>query len=216
MHRAEAVADEHAVLSFSQFDETLKDFVLGADIESGGKRRACGPGFGQRFPLAHCHLSLVSLGQPEMQPRRYTAEEYFALEEKGEIRHEFFEGEVFAMAGESIAHNIIAQNFVLALRPALRGKNYQVMMETVQLAVGANRHYTYPDIVVSCDPQDRQESRRLHQPVLIVEVLSPSTEAYDRGLKFNQYKKLPSLRHHLLVSKKTWLVEWYQLSEHGV
>ena len=120
------------------------------------------------------------------------------------------------MAGESIAHNIIAQNFVLALRPALRGKNYQVMMETVQLAVGANRHYTYPDIVVSCDPQDRQESRRLHQPVLIVEVLSPSTEAYDRGLKFNQYKKLPSLRHHLLVSKKTWLVEWYQLSEHGV
>ena len=151
-----------------------------------------------------------------MQPRRYTTKEYFALEEKGEIRHEFFEGEVFAMVGESIAHNIIAQNFVLALRPALRGKNCQVIMETVQLAVEANRHYTYPDIVVSCDPQDRQESRRLHHPVLIVEVLSPSTEAYDRGLKFNQYKKLPSLRHYLLVSQKTWLVEWYQLSEHGV
>ena len=151
-----------------------------------------------------------------MQPRRYTAEEYFALEEKGEIRHEFFEGEVFAMVGESIAHNIIAQNFVLALRPALRGKKCQVIMETVQLAVETNRHYTYPDIVVSCDPQDRQGSRLLHHPVLIVEVLSPSTEAYDRGLKFNQYKKLPSLRHYLLVSQKTWLMEWYQLSEHGV
>ena len=126
-HRAEAVADEHAVLSFNQFGETLKDFVLGADIEGGGRRRTCVPGFGQRFLLARCHLFLVSLGQSEMQPRRYTAEEYFALEEKGEIRHEFFEGEVFAMVGESIAHNIIAQKFVLALRPALRGKNYQVI-----------------------------------------------------------------------------------------
>ena len=70
-----------------------------------------------------------------MQPRRYTAEEYFALEEQGEIRHEFFEGEIFAIAAEGIVHNIIAQNFVLALRPALRGKNYQVIMETVQLAI---------------------------------------------------------------------------------
>ena len=161
-------------------------------------------------------LYLTDMEQPEMQPRRYTAEEYFTLEEKGELRHEFFEGEVFAMAGESIAHNTIAQNFVLALRPALRGKNCQVIIETVQLAVEANRHYTYPDIVVSCDPQDQRESRRLHHPLLIVEVLSPSTEAYDRGLKFNQYKKIPSLRHYLLVSQKTWLVEWYQLSEHGL
>ena len=156
------------------------------------------------------------MGQPEPQPRRYTTEEYFALEARSTVRHEFFEGEVFAMAGESIAHNTIAQNFILALRPALRGKNCQVIIETVQLAVEDDRHYTYPDIVVSCDLQDQQESRRLHHPVLIVEVLSPSTEAYDRGLKFNQYKKLPSLRHYLLVSQKTWLVEWYQLSEHGV
>ena len=156
------------------------------------------------------------MGQPELQPRHYTAEEYFASEAGSNVRHEFFEGELFAMAGESIAHNTIAQNFVLALRPALRGKCCRVIMEFVQLAVEANRHYTYPDIVVSCDPQDQQESRRLHRPVLIVEVLSPSTEAYDRGLKFNQYKKLPSLRHYLLVSQKTWLVEWYQLTEHGV
>lgn len=156
------------------------------------------------------------MGQPELQPRHYTAEEYFALEAVSDTRHEFFEGEVFAMAGESIAHNTIAQNFILALRPALRGKRCQVIMETVQLAVEENRHYTYPDIVVSCNPQDQHENQRLHHPLLIVEVLSPSTEAYDRGLKFNQYKKLPSLRHYLLVSQKTWLVEWYQLSEHGV
>ena len=149
------------------------------------------------------------------QPHRYTTGEYFALEARSDLRHEFFGGEVFAMAGGSIAHNIIVQNFVLAIRPALRGKKCQVITETVQLAVETNRHYTYPDVMVSCDPEDQHESRRLHHPLLIVEVLSPSTEAYDRGLKFNQYKKLPSLRHYLLVSQKTWLVEWYQLGEHG-
>ena len=156
------------------------------------------------------------MGQPDLQPRHYTAEEYFALETDGEIRHEFFEGKVFAMAGESISHNTISLNVAMACRQVLRGQPCRVQMEGIQLAVEANRHYTYPDVVVSCDAQDQHESRRLYRPVLIVEVLSPSTEAYDRGLKFNQYKKLPSLRHYLLVSQKSWLVEWYQLSEHGV
>jgi Uma2 family endonuclease len=156
------------------------------------------------------------MGQPNAQPRRYTAEEYFALEAQSQLRHEFFEGEVFAMAGESIAHNTIALNVAMGCRQALRGKQCRVQIEGIQLAVETNRHYTYPDIVVSCAPQVQHESRRLYHPTLIVEVLSPSTEAYDRGLKFNQYKKLPSLRHYLLVLQKTWLVEWYQLSEHGV
>jgi Uma2 family endonuclease len=150
------------------------------------------------------------------RPLRHSAEEYFALEEKSPVRHEFFEGEVFALAGASIAHNTIALNMALACRLALRGKKGRVQMEAVRLAVEENRHYAYPDVMVSCDPHDQHESQQLHSPVLIVEVLSPSTEAYDRGLKFNQYKKLPSLRHYLLVSQKTWLVEWYQLSEHGV
>jgi Uma2 family endonuclease len=156
------------------------------------------------------------MAPPELQPRRYTTEEYFALEAQSDLRHEFFEGEVFAMAGESIAHNTISLNVAMACRQVLRGRSCRVQMEGIQLVVEADRHYTYPDIVVSCDPQDQRESRRLHHPVLIVEVLSPSTEAYDRGLKFNQYKKLPSLRHYLLVSQKTWLVEWYQLGEHGI
>ncbi|MFD1466607.1 Uma2 family endonuclease [Hymenobacter caeli] len=156
------------------------------------------------------------MGHAEPQPHRYTTEEYFALEEGSEVRHEFFEGEVFAMAGASIAHNTIAGNVYMSCRQALRGKPCRVQMEAVRLAVAENRHYAYPDVMVSCDPHDQRESQQLHRPVLIVEVLSPSTEAYDRGLKFNQYKKLPSLRHYLLVSQKTWLVEWYQLTEHGV
>ncbi|WP_223648629.1 Uma2 family endonuclease [Hymenobacter psoromatis] len=153
------------------------------------------------------------MAQAELQQRRYTSEEYFALEATSEIRHEFFEGEVFAMAGESIAHNIIAQNFVLGLRPALRGKKCQVLLETVQLAVEHGRHYTYPDIMVSCDPRDQLETRRQHHPALIVEVLSPSTAAYDRGKKFKQYQKLPSLWHYILVAQTTWRVEWYRRNE---
>lgn len=154
------------------------------------------------------------MGYAEQKPK-YTAAEYFELEAQSEVRHEFFEGEIFAMAGASLTHNTIVQNFILKLRPMLRGKSCRVYLETVRLAVEEGRHYTYPDVMVSCDPADQRESQQLHRPVLIVEVLSPSTEAYDRGLKFNQYKKLPSLRHYLLVSQTTWLVEWYQLTEYG-
>jgi Uma2 family endonuclease len=154
------------------------------------------------------------MGQAEQQ-KQYTPAEYFALEAQSEVRHEFLEGEIFAMAGASIAHNTIAGNFYITLRQSLRGKKCRVQMEAVRLAVEENRHYTYPDVMVSCDPADQRESQQLHLPIFIVEVLSPSTEAYDRGLKFNQYKKLPSLRHYLLVSQTTWLVEWYQLTEYG-
>lgn len=149
------------------------------------------------------------------QKQKCTTAEYFELEAHSEVRHEFFEGEIFAMAGASIAHNTIAGNCYIMLRQSLRGKKCRVQLEAVRLAVEEGRHYTYPDVMVSCDPADQRESQQLHRPVLIVEVLSPSTEAYDRGLKFNQYKKLPSLRHYLLVSQTTWLVEWYQLTEHG-
>ena len=76
-------------------------------------------------------------------------------------------------------------------------------MEAVRLAVAENRYYAYPDVMVSCDPHDQRESQQLYRPLLIVAVLYPATEAYDRSLKFNQYKKLPSLRHYLLVSQKT-------------
>ena len=155
------------------------------------------------------------MGHAELQPRLYTVGEYFALEVNSTVRHEFFEGEVFAMAGGSGTHNDLVQNFVLALRPRLRGSGCQVKIETMRLAVREQQYYTYPDVMVSCHPDDRRAERQYQYPVLLVEVLSPSTEAYDRGPKFNQYKKLPSLRHYLLVSQKAWLVEWYQLTEHG-
>ena len=147
--------------------------------------------------------------------RHYTAAEYFAFEERSEVRHEFFDGEIFAMAGGTKAHNLIAQNIVLGLRGALRGNGCQVFMEDVRLAVQDDFHYTYPDVVVSCDPADRRDPYLVRQPVLIVEVLSPSTAEYDRSRKFNQYQKLPSLRHYILVSQTAWVLEWFRRDEVG-
>ncbi len=155
------------------------------------------------------------MAQPEQQPRRYTPAEYFALEEQSEGRHEYFDGEVFAMAGTSKSHNSVALNMTLGLKTALRGKGCQVFMESVRLAVQENFHYTYPDVVVSCDPADARDAYLVRHPVLIVEVLSPGTEAYDREGKFLQYQQLPSLRHYVLVHQKKWLVEWFRRNEAG-
>jgi len=156
------------------------------------------------------------MGHAEEQPRRYTAEEYFAIEEASDKRHEFFEGDVFAMSGANSVHNDIVHNFILILRPKLRGSGCRVKTETMRLAVRDQLHYTYPDVMVSCHPDDRGTKQQFQHPVLIVEISSPSTETYDRTQKFNQYQNLPSLRHYVLVSQKTWLVEWFQLTEHGV
>lgn len=156
------------------------------------------------------------MGQAEQQPRRYTVEEYLALEEQSEIRHEFFDGELFAMAGADVSHNLIGGNFYMNFRLALRGRPCKVLMEGVQLVVEEGRHYTYPDVMITCNPDDQRARRILHAPVLLIEVLSPSTAEYDRGRKFNQYKKLPSLRHYLLVSQTSWLVEWYRREENDI
>ena len=140
--------------------------------------------------------------------RRYTVEEYFALEETSDIRHEYYHGEIFPLdtpesrAGGTKRHNLLVQNCGLALRTALRGRGCAIFAENVRVAVDENEHYNYPDVVVSCAPADKADPRTVHQPVLIIEVLSASTEARDRGWKFQQYQQLASLQHYLLISQK--------------
>ena len=155
------------------------------------------------------------MGQAEIQTRRYTPEEYFALEDRSEVRHEYFEGEVFAMAGASKAHNLLVQNALISLRNALRARGCQVFVENVRLEAKKNSYYTYPDVVVSCDPADRHDPYLVRQPVLIVEILSPSTGDYDRTTKFENYQKMPSLRHYILISQSAWIVEWFRRDEAG-
>lgn len=160
------------------------------------------------------------MAQPDYT-RRYTVEEYFALEEASDIRHEYYHGEIFpldglqAMAGASFAHNTIKQNCVIALRLGLRGKGCRVFDENVRLRINADDHFTYPDVMVTCAPEDQQETRVVQHPTLLMEVLSDSTELRDRSWKLQQYQLLPSLRQYVLISQKRLLVESYLLNERG-
>ena len=154
------------------------------------------------------------MGQPN-QRRRYTPEEYLALEASSEERHEYFDGEVFAMAGGTKSHNLIKGNIMAGLRAGVRQSGCRVYDESVRLAVQDDFHYTYPDVVVTCDPADRRDAYLIRQPVLIVEVLSPSTADYDRSRKFTQYQKIASLRHYILVSQTAWVLEWFRRDDAG-
>ena len=147
--------------------------------------------------------------------RYYSPEEYFALEEQSDVRHEYVEGEIFAMAGASISHNLIKGNLVAGLRPVVRPRGCRVLDENVRLVVRERTFYAYPDVLVTCDPADRREAYLVRHPVLIAEVLSASTAEYDRTEKFANYQKLPSLRHYLLVSQTAWVVEWFRRDEAG-
>lgn len=135
-------------------------------------------------------------------------DEYLAGEQNSDIRHEYLAGQVFAMAGAGEKHNRIAGNLFFHLRAAARGKPCGVFISDMKLRVVQNDAYYYPDVMVTCDPND-SESLYKRSPCLVVEVLSPSTEAIDRREKLMAYRGLPSLRYYLLVSQETRQVECY-------
>jgi len=143
---------------------------------------------------------------------RYTVEEYLALERASDERYEFFDGQVYLMAGESPDHGTICTNISGQLYNQLRGKSCQVFSKDMKVRSGPqpkSRYeikglYSYPDLIVICgEPQFHDEYRDvLLNPAVIIEVLSPSTEAFDRGEKWSRYQSwLPSLTHYVLVSQ---------------
>jgi Uma2 family endonuclease len=134
--------------------------------------------------------------------------EYLEGEQGSDIRHEYVAGQVFAMAGAGEKHNRIAGNLFFHLRAAARGKECGVFISDMKVRVEQNNAYYYPDVMVTCDPQDT-ESLHKRLPCLIVEVLSPATEAIDRREKLIAYRTLPSLRYYLLVSQEKRQVEYY-------
>jgi Uma2 family endonuclease len=134
---------------------------------------------------------------------RLSAEEYLALERQSAERHEFLGGEIFAMTGASRRHNLIAGNVFAALHVQLAGRGCEVYTHDMRVRVPAADLFTYPDVVVACGgPQFADaETDTLVNPTLIVEVLSPTTESYDRGNKFAHYRTLPSLAEYLLLAQ---------------
>jgi Uncharacterized protein conserved in cyanobacteria len=133
--------------------------------------------------------------------RHYSLDEYFSVEEMSAIRHEYSDGEIFAMSGGSRNHNQIAQNLTRAF-DALRSKGCRSYLTDVRLKTPAGL-YTYPDVIVICGPVvltgDRLET--VTNPVVLAEVLSNSTRDYDRGQKFELYRSIPTLRDYLLIDQ---------------
>lgn len=134
----------------------------------------------------------------------YTLEEYFELELASEERYEYYHGEVFCMSGVSANHAQIESNLNLALRLALRERGCRVFPANMRIKVPAAPPYRYPDLAVACDKPGYEKIggiEALTNPALLVEVLSPSTEAYDRGDKFTYYKSIPSFQEYLLIAQ---------------
>lgn len=144
-----------------------------------------------------------------------SSEDYLKGEQNSPIKHEYRRGEVYAMAGASNAHVLIALNIASALRNHLRGSGCLTYIADTKAHIESINTYYYPDVMVSCDQRDKVFDNFLRYPCLIVEVLSSTTEAFDRGDKFADYRHLESLQEYVLVSQTRMSVECFRRNSEG-
>lgn len=149
------------------------------------------------------------------QKHKMTLEDFLAWEAEQPERWEFFNGEAFMMAGGSDVHNAISLNTAFALRQTLRGTRCNVFMSDVRLRLAESDDLFYPDVFVTCSDADRARRQVKENPVLIAEVLSPSTEAHDRGDKFAAYRRLAGLKTVLFLSQDRAHVECFTRGDDG-
>ncbi|WP_126147415.1 Uma2 family endonuclease [Synechococcus elongatus] len=142
--------------------------------------------------------------------------EYLQFEADSDVKHEYRAGEVYAMAGATDAHNTIAGNLFVFLRNHVRGSGCRVYMSDMKARIERSNCFFYPDLLVTCDPRDQETASYKRFPKLIVEVLSPSTEAFDRGDKFADYQTLETLEEYVLISTSRQRVDCFRRSLEGV
>ncbi|AFY36647.1 protein of unknown function DUF820 [[Leptolyngbya] sp. PCC 7376] len=146
--------------------------------------------------------------------RYLTPEEYLEFEKTSEIRHEYIDGEIYAMAGASNAHNIINTNLLVNLRLKLKDTACRAYINDMKVRVADGQRFFYPDMLVSCASETKDlTSYYMEQPRLIIEVLSKSTEGFDRGDKFKFYRSIPSLEEYVLVSSDQYSVDYFRRGE---
>ncbi len=156
------------------------------------------------------------MGMPQLA-QRFSIDDYMAWEAEQAERHEYLNGEVFAMTGARDVHNTIALNIASNLRSALRGSPCRTFIADMKLHVEAADAVFYPDVMVTCDARDKgpdADTAKRH-PCLIIEVLSESTAAYDRGLKFEHYRGIDTLKEYLLVEQDRRHVDLFRRDEDG-
>ena len=144
-----------------------------------------------------------------VEEKIYTVEEYFELERNSEVKHEFVEGQLIEMPGEKKIANKLALRLSVVLLGLLNDKVYDVFIQDVRLSTIKSKRYRYPDVMV-VPVVDDEDEYTVHQAVLIIEVLSPSTEKTDRNDKLKEYSKIPSVQYYLLVSQQETIIELYR------
>lgn len=142
-----------------------------------------------------------------------TPEQYLEIERKAEYKSEYYQGEMFAMAGTSPNHNRLITRLVREVSPQLDSRGCEGFFADIRVRVSASGLYTYPDYVVVCGGAEFTEDYTLLNPVAVVEVLSPSTEAYDRGWKLEQYATIPGLKQYAMVAQEFMSVHVLNLPE---
>ncbi len=145
---------------------------------------------------------------------RLTPDEYLVWEETQQVKHEYLDGQVYAMTGGTVNHGQIAINFATILKNHLGGK-CRVLSSDVKVEIQNSREFVYPDVSVTCDDRDRTATKFISHPCSIVEILSLSTEGYDRGGKFNLYRRSESLQDYILVSTDKMEIDIYRKNEQG-
>jgi Uma2 family endonuclease len=146
---------------------------------------------------------------------RLTPEEYFAWEEKQLEKYEYIDGQTYAMSGVTVNHSRIAVRFTTLFSNHLDNSNYETGNSAIRINIVGTSNYTYPDASVTCDDRDKTTPQYITYPCLIVEVLSASTESYDRGGKFRLYRKNPVLQDYLLVSSTCIEMDLYRKNQDG-
>ena len=148
--------------------------------------------------------------------RRMTADDFLVWDSTQTIKHEFVAGEIFAMAGSQEAHGTLSGNLYMALRQHLAGSPCRTFINDMKLRVEAADAYFYPDVLVTCSAADTTDRLIKREALLVVEVLSPSTAAYDRGDKFAYYRQLGSLQEYLLVDPEQRRCDLYRKNAEGL
>ena len=148
---------------------------------------------------------------------KFTVAEYLAIERKSESKHEFFDGDIFAMTGGTPAHSLIASNFIREAGNALKDRPCVVFTSDLRVKVNATGLYTYPDITIVCGEQRFDDDQRdtLINPTIVVEVLSKSTASYDRGTKSKHFRKIDSLQALIFIEQDCPAVELYRRQPDG-
>lgn len=157
----------------------------------------------------------TSAAQTHLTPEEYITLERKAIPDAEKIRSEYVNGKIIGMSGASFAHNLITSNIYIELGTRLKGSGCAVLANEMRVSSPFTSSYFYPDIVVVCDEPRFEDDAFdiLLNPIILIEVLSPSTEAYDRGEKFSHYRQLPSLQEYILVAQDRICVEIFRRQE---